>query len=471
MITQLRKAGMNIARLNFSHGSHEYHTATVNAIRKSVMDDPLDGRHLGIALDTKGPEIRTGSLEGTDDAKLVAGQTMTVTINEALRDKCSASLVFVDYANIVNVVTAGDLIYIDDGLISLRVTAVHSDSLTTTILNSGSLGSKKGVNLPNIRVDLPALSEKDKGDLKWGIDIGVDMIFASFIRKADDVRDIRTFLGEAGQDIKIISKIENHEGVQNFLSILEETDGVMVARGDLGIEIPPEKVFLAQKMIIANCNIVGKPVICATQMLESMTFNPRPTRAEVSDVANAVLDGADCVMLSGETAKGKYPVETVKIMSNICREAENTWSYNSSLHEMIQSIPPVLSTPETVAMSASVACLSLNAAAIITLTTSGESVRLLTKYRPSCPIVVVSRKPITLRCANLYRGCIPLEYPNKQRVEPWQKDVEERFRYAIEQGKMKGIFKVQDTVIIVNGMNLPNGTHLSISNFQIRSVE
>ena len=275
-----------------------------------------------------------------------------------------------DYKNITKVIEAGRTIYVDDGILAFEVLKVIDEkTLHCRCINNGKISSKKGVNLPKTDVDLPALSEKDQNDLRFGVKNKVDMVFASFIRRGEDIKHIRKVLGEDGKDIQIIAKIENQQGVNNFDEILKETDGVMVARGDLGIEIPPAQVFIAQKMMIAKCNRAGKPVICATQMLESMTNNPRPTRAEVSDVGNAVLDGADCVMLSGETAKGSYPKESVAMMHDTCSLAEVAIPYVSLFNDMRASTEKPVSLLESAAMSAVSTSLEMNAGAILVLTT------------------------------------------------------------------------------------------------------
>jgi len=290
------------------------------------------------------------------------------------------------------VIEKGRIIYVDDGVLAFEVLEVVDEkNIRARAVNNGKISSKKGVNLPKTDVDLPALSEKDKADLRFGVKNKVDMVFASFIRSGDDVKAIREVLGEDGKDIQIISKVENQQGVNNFDDILRETDGVMVARGDLGIEIPPAQVFIAQKMMITKCNIAGKPVICATQMLESMTYNPRPTRAEVSDVGNAILDGADCVMLSGETAKGNYPKEAVTIMHETCLLAEVAIPYVNAFDELRRLAPIPVPTTESCAMAAVSTSLEQNAGAILVLSTSGNTARLISKYRPVCPIIMVSR--------------------------------------------------------------------------------
>lgn len=449
MLLKLRKAGMNIARMNFSHGSHEYHQSVIDNARKT--EEIYPGRPLALALDTKGPEIRTGVTVDGKDWPLAAGQELIFTTDDAYREKCDDKVMYLDYKNITKVIEKGKIIYIDDGIMSFQVLEIVDDAtLKVKSINGGKVSSQKGVNLPNTDVDLPALSEKDIADLKFGVRNHVNMVFASFIRTADDVRHIRSILGEEGKEIQIIVKIESQQGVNNFDEILEVTDGVMVARGDLGIEIPASEVFAVQKQLIAKCNLAGKPVICATQMLESMTYNPRPTRAEVSDVGNAILDGADCVMLSGETAKGNYPVEAVTVMSETALIAEHVFPYVEQFNDLKELASKPASTTETIAISAVSAVAEQSAKAIIVLSTSGSTARLVSKYRPNCPILTITRNPNTARYSHLYRGVYPFVYTS-QRNPVWAQDIEERIEYAISNAIDLGILNAGDTVVVIQG--------------------
>ncbi|KAI1492755.1 pyruvate kinase [Biscogniauxia mediterranea] len=451
-INKLRTAGLNVVRMNFSHGSYEWYSVIDNT-RKAEAVQP--GRQIAIALDTKGPEIRTGNTEGDVDLPISAGTIMNFTTDEKYATSCDTQNMYVDYKNITKVIKPGRIIYVDDGILAFKVIDIIDEkTLKVEALNNGFISSKKGVNLPNTDVDLPALSEKDKNDLRFGVKNKVDMIFASFIRRGQDIKDIREVLGEEGKNIQVIAKIENRQGLNNFREILEETDGVMVARGDLGIEIPAAEVFAAQKKLIAMCNIAGKPVICATQMLESMIKNPRPTRAEISDVGNAITDGADCVMLSGETAKGSYPQEAVHEMHEACLKAENSIPYVSHFEEMCSLVRRPVSVVESCAMAAVRASLDLNAGGIIVLSTSGDSARLLSKYRPVCPIFMVTRNSTTSRYGHLYRGVYPFWFPEEKpdfSKTNWQEDVDRRIKWAINHALSLNVLGRGDTVVVVQG--------------------
>jgi pyruvate kinase len=452
-INKLRDAGLNVVRMNFSHGSYEYHQTVIDNARAAVDCHP--GRPIAIALDTKGPEIRTGNTTNDEDIPISAGTVLNITTDDKYATACSIENMYVDYKNITKVITPGRIIYVDDGVLAFEVLSIKDEqTIEVRARNNGFISSRKGVNLPNTDVDLPALSEKDKNDLRFGVKNNVDMVFASFIRRGQDIKDIREVLGEQGKNIQIIAKIENRQGLNNFKEILEETDGVMVARGDLGIEIPAAEVFSAQKKLIAMCNMAGKPVICATQMLESMIKNPRPTRAEISDVGNAITDGADCVMLSGETAKGSYPNEAVHEMHEACLRAENSIPYVSHYEEMCTLIKRPVNPVESCAMAAVRASLDLNAGGIIVLSTSGESARLISKYRPVCPIFMVTRSPTTSRFSHLYRGVYPFLFPEEKpdfSEVNWQEDVDKRIKWAVNNALELKVLTPGDTLVVVQG--------------------
>jgi len=431
LLSSLMTKGLDVVRMNFSHGTHEYHSTVIKNAREAAKKV---NKYVAIALDTKGPEIRTGNFVNGEEVMLETGAEVIVSLNPDDKEKGTKDKFFVDYGNLNKTIGVGGIIYIDDGLVSLEVKELGDDFVKCVVQNSGPISNHKGVNLPNVNVDLPALSDKDKRDLTFGVENRVDMVFASFIRKKEDVLEVRAVVGD---DIQIISKIENHEGVQNFDSILEVTDGVMVARGDLGIEIDPQKVFLAQKMMISKCMIAGKPVIVATQMLESMIKNPRPTRAEVSDVANAVLDGADCVMLSGESAKGSYPEEAVSMMASICKESEHA-IHMLRVHEDVKAAVKNKNVAETVCCSAVLATFEQSARALIVLSNSGLTARLCAKYRPGCPIIAVVGKSNfrVARQLRITRGVYSCVYDDAEGKQPTESRVQCGLNYA---SKMFGI--------------------------------
>eukprot|EP00918_Siedleckia_nematoides_P053421 GHVU01116731.1.p1 GENE.GHVU01116731.1~~GHVU01116731.1.p1 ORF type:complete len:517 (+),score=131.72 GHVU01116731.1:164-1714(+) len=441
-IIELIDAGMNVARLNFSHGDHESHGQMVQNILEACKERPL--RKVGLLLDTKGPEIRTGFLEGHQAVNLVAGQMLKIVTDYSVLG--NSSTIACSYAKLPQSMSVGATILMADGSITCEVAEIGDDFVIVKVLNQAKLGERKNMNLPNVRVDLPCISEKDKNDiLSFGIPNGCNFVAASFVQNADDVRSIRQILGPRGRHIRIIPKIENVEGLLNFDEILAESDGIMVARGDLGMEIPPEKVFLAQKLMTAKCNVRGKPVITATQMLESMTTNPRPTRAEVADVANAVLDGTDCVMLSGETAGGMFPTEAVQVMAKVCMEAESCIDYPALYRAIHGAVPRPVPVPEAVACAAVETAADTGATLILALTETGHTAKLIAKYRPSQLVLALSASESTTKHLQLHRGIICLQVPSFQGTD-------HVIRGALVEAKANGFVEPGDSVVAVHGI-------------------
>ncbi|WP_242219699.1 pyruvate kinase [Bacillus cereus group sp. BfR-BA-01380] len=439
-LEQLIGAGMNVCRLNFSHGSHEEHGLRIKTIREAAKKT---GKTVAILLDTKGPEIRTHDfVDG--QAELKTGAEVVISTEQVLG---TAEKFSVTYAGLYDDVDPGSRILIDDGLIELEVIEKANGDIRTKVLNSGMVKNKKGVNVPNVSIKLPGITEKDIQDIVFGIEQGVDFIAASFVRKASDVLEIRELLEAHGADyIQIIPKIENQEGIDNINSILEVSDGLMVARGDMGVEIPPEEVPLVQKRLIKKCNVLGKPVITATQMLDSMQRNPRPTRAEASDVANAIFDGTDAIMLSGETAAGLYPVEAVKMMANIALRVEKSLQYE----DMFQKRLKEQSSTITDAISQSVAhtALALEVAAIVAPTESGYTAKMISKYRPKSPIVAVTSNEQVCRRLALSWGV------QAYMAEEKAKSTDEMLETAIQTAMDADMIGLGDTVVITAGVPL-----------------
>ena len=442
-LTELANAGMNVMRLNFSHGNFKEHGDRITNLR-TVMKNT--GKDLAILLDTKGPEIRTIKLDNGDDVTLTAGQEFTFTTDISVVG--NVNTVAVTYPGFANDLSAGNTILVDDGLIEMEVISTTDTEVKCKVLNTGDLGENKGVNLPGVAVKLPALAEKDKADLKFGCEQNVDFVAASFIRKKEDVLEIRELLNaNGGENIHIISKIENQEGVDNFDDILEASDGIMVARGDLGVEIPVEEVIFAQKMMIEKCNRARKVVITATQMLDSMIKNPRPTRAEAGDVANAILDGTDAVMLSGESAKGKYPIEAVTIMAQICARTDNV--LKAELGSRLDS--PRLRITEAVCKGAVDTAEKLNAPLIIVATEAGKSARSIRKYFPTANIIAVTTNSKTAAQLCLTKGISSIVVDAINNTDAF-------FTLGKNIAIESGLAVTGDTVVMVSGALVPSGT-------------
>lgn len=445
VLTQMIMAGMNVARFNFSHGTWAEHGARIEAVKKAAAQV---GARVALLLDTKGPEIRLGRVK--HNVVLKDGQEVSLTTEDIEGDEESLPVTFPDLPRDVQ---PGQQILLDDGLVELEVLATGTREVRCLVKHGGEISSHKGVNIPGAVLNLPALTDKDVADIEFGLSQGVDFIALSFVRTAQDVLEVKRLLKEHKAQVGVIAKIENRIGVENIDEILEVADGIMVARGDLGVEIPVEEVPLVQKMIIKKCNHAGKPVITATQMLESMVRNPRPTRAEVTDVANAILDGTDAIMLSAETAVGRYPVEAVATMARIARRAEESLPYEEILKR--KGLADERTATDAISHASCTIALELGAKAIITPTASGATARRVAKYRPSAPILATSPNEKVLNQLCLVWGVEPLLV---ERTEGTDEMVNAAVNAAIRSGQVQE----GDLVVITAGVpaNVPGTTNL-----------
>ena len=456
IMKELALNGMDVARFNFSHGDHAEHKHRLE-ILESVREEL--GIPIASLLDTKGPEIRTGKLKDGKKVTLKEGDLYTLTTEEIVGDETRG---YINYAGLAEDVKPGDRILIDDGLIELHVREVNGTDIVCRIENGGELGEKKGVNVPGVRVKLPALTDKDKEDIRFGVDAGFDFVAASFVRNADAIREIREILDEKGSAMQIIANIENEEGIENIDSIIEASDGIMVARGDMGVEIPAEKVPHIQKMIIRKCNLACKVVITATQMLDSMIRNPRPTRAEVSDVANAVYEGTDAVMLSGETAMGSYPIEAVRMMSQIAEESEKYLDYMFYQRRKV-SAENLRNISNTVCYSSVATASDLEAPVIVAPSVSGFTTRMLSKWRPKALIAGLSPSMTAVRQMQLYWGVKPF---HAKRAE----STDALLFASVELLKEKGIVKEGEIVVATAGVVTRANRHEPVADTNIMRV-
>lgn len=440
VLRKLIESGMDVARMNFSHGDHESHREEIRKIKKlrEEMQVPV-----AILLDTKGPEIRTGLARDGKPYELIKGNHVTVTTRDVV---CDSTTISVTYEDLPKDVSVGGTILLSDGLIELKILSIQDTEMLCEILNGGELSSRKGVNVPNVKLNLPSITKQDREDILFGIKEGVDFIAASFIRNAQAIREIREILKENNSDIAIIAKIENMEGVENLDEIIQESDGIMVARGDLGVEVETERLPFLQKTMIEKCNAAFKLVITATQMLDSMIRNPRPTRAEVSDVANAIYDGTDAIMLSGETAAGKYPVESVQMMAKIAKETEQHLEH-SALNKagMINKTKQKEGISSAISYSAVATAERLNARLIIASSFSGYTTRLVSKFKPIADIIGLSPLDRTLYKMQLYWGVRPVKV---QEVNSTDELLEE----AVKTVKEDGFAKEGDILILTAGV-------------------
>ncbi|MBQ8166047.1 MAG: pyruvate kinase [Lachnospiraceae bacterium] len=454
VLKRLIEEGMDVARFNFSHGTHEEQKVRMDMVKKLRKEC---GKHIALLLDTKGPEIRTRDFEG-DKVEIEAGQTFTLTTRDIVGDNTISSITYKDLAKDVEI---GTKILIDDGLIELKVKDIIDEDLVCEVINGGFVSNHKGINVPGVHLNMPYMSQKDIDDILFGIKQDVDFIAASFVRSAKDVLEIRKLLDDnGGKDINIISKIENAEGVKHIDDIIYVSDGIMVARGDMGVEIPGEEVPVIQKMIIRKVYNAGKQVITATQMLDSMMKNPRPTRAETTDVANAIYDGTSAIMLSGETAAGLYPIESVQTMVRIAERTEEDINYRGRFFQIERRANN--NVTDAVCHATCTTAIDLNASAVVTVTKSGTSARNISKYRPVCPIIAGTTSDKVCRQLNMSWGVVPVHLEEKN-------EIFELFDHAVEAAKDSGFLKSGETVVVTAGV--PLGVSGNTNMIKVQVVE
>lgn len=445
-LRELMLAGMNVARFNFSHGSYDEHKRKYARVLKVSQELRMP---IATLQDTKGPEIRLGEFEN-GRTELTAGQQFILTAEEVLG---TAEKATITYKNLMNDVSVGSHILIDDGLIDMVVDEITDKEIKCRVVNGGPVSNRKGVNVPGANLSMPYISETDRNDIIFGAEMGYDFLAASFVRSKEDILAVREILDAHRSTMKVIAKIENLQGIENIDEILEVSDGIMVARGDMGVEIPMEEVPILQKKIIKKAVAAGKHVITATQMLESMIKNPRPTRAETTDVANAIYDGTTAIMLSGESAAGQYPIESVKTMVRIAERTEEDINYRRRLSEMGIGENPDITT--AISHATCTTAMTLNAAAIITVTMSGFTAGMISRYKPGCPIIGCSVNPRVCRQMNLLWGVKPV-------LMEKQEDADELFEEAVRASIKEGLIKKGDTVVITAGLPLavPGNTNM-----------
>ncbi|XP_046868468.1 pyruvate kinase isoform X1 [Drosophila willistoni] len=469
--------GVNVFRLNFSHESHELHTKTIELVNDAlerIKKETGQTVTVAFAVDTRGPQIRTGLLEGGNEILMRNGDNIRLSINRDLYDKGNKDAIYVDYPNIINLTKPGDRVFIDDGKLFLIILEVGVDGLVCEVLQGGSLGNNCNVILPEVEVDLPAVSEKDMYDIQFSLQANVDFLFASAVRSAKNIKELRSVLGDKGKHIKIIAKVDSKIALSRVSEIMRSADGLLLSRADLGTQIPVEKLFITQKTVLSQCNKAGKPVIVASHILETMRYNPFPTRAECFDLANAIIDGADCIMLSSEVAIGLYPNETIAVCDALCREAEKVVWYRDLFADLIHETHGELDAAHSLAIAAVETAKRINATLIIVLTTSGRSAALISKFRPRCPVLAVTRCERAARWVYLHRGILPVLYTSEP-IDDYVSDVDARVKFALTSAKKSGLINDGDPIVIVSawkdGGGFTNNVRVVYSFFEADRVD